>query len=140
MGESNFESRIKGDVKDYAKVLMNCLQAGVFSGQSREAAIGSLAYLVEEHDIVADDVPNIGMLDDAIALVGAAKLLGEVHDLGSAIPRERVEADYAAYQDKARMMYTNLGAVSLEGLSAQGRRVENEEELFKTLEDTISLL
>lgn len=140
MAPSAFETRVRADVKEYAQELLRCVEANLFTDQSREAAIGALAYLVEEADLVADDVPNLGLLDDALALVTAAQLLGEVHDLGPRLNRERVRDDVQTYQKHAQMMMQNFGAVSLGGLAAQGRRVDDYEDFVATVRKRLESL
>ena len=135
---SDFEDQVKADVKTYAQALVQCLHRDLFDDHSREAAVGALAYFVDEHDLVADNVPTVGLLDDALALVGAAKLLGEVHELGAPLHRDRVLKDFSAYEEHSKMMMTNLGEVTLGSLAAQGRRVSDLEELLDKVNERLA--
>ena len=135
---SDFEERVRADVKTYAAALMECLHRSLFDDPAREAAVGALAYFVDEHDLVADDVPTLGLLDDALALIGAAKLLSETYELGAPLDNDRVAADFTAYEEHSKLMMTNLGKVTMSGLSAQGRRVSDLGELIDKVSQRLS--
>ena len=135
---SDFEDQVKADVKTYAQALVQCLHRDLFDDHSREAAVGALAYFVDEHDLVADNVPTVGLLDDALALDGAAKILDEVNELGAHLHRDSVFKDFSAYEEHSKMMMTNLGEVTLGSLAAQGRRVSDLEELLDKVNERLA--
>lgn len=125
-----FEEQIRTDLKAYVGELIRCFEAGIFEGEARAAVIGALAYLVDEADLVDDEVPTIGLLDDAVAVVGLVRILVGRHDLGPVLTAERVQADHKRYMAKQGLMMCNVGAITLGALAYAGRKVSSTNELL----------
>jgi uncharacterized membrane protein YkvA (DUF1232 family) len=63
----------KGKLRDYIKKFIRYSSFSHLTVERREILAGTFAYLKDDHDMIPDDVPNIGYLDDLMVFVEAAK-------------------------------------------------------------------
>jgi uncharacterized membrane protein YkvA (DUF1232 family) len=76
------------------------------SSDRKELIAGTLAYLIDDYDLIPDDVPNIGYLDDLMVFVEAAK-----HFISTGAPvagvcnAEEVMSDHQFVQKNMGLMF-----------------------------------
>ncbi len=90
--------------------------------ERRDILMGTFLYLLEEQDLVPDDVPHIGYLDDLMVFVTAAASFidGEKgQDIPGVITREEVEADEAFVQQHEGLLF-GTQRTSLKALQKMG--------------------
>jgi len=90
----------------------------------REVLIGTFLYLAEEQDLVPDNVPNIGFLDDLIVFVTAAESFVESQS-GQGIPGVITPEELAtdqAFVTKHEGLLFGAHKPSIDALRKKGRR------------------
>ncbi len=73
MNNEKLKDLIDQKLKDYIRKFLRYSTYSHLSPERREILVGTFVYLVDDHDMIPDDVPNIGYLDDLMVFVEAAK-------------------------------------------------------------------
>lgn len=73
MTSTKLKDLIDAKLKDYIKKFIRYSGFSHLANDRKEILAGTFAYLVDDHDMIPDDVPNIGYLDDLMVFVEAAK-------------------------------------------------------------------
>lgn len=128
--ELKLEDRILHDLSTYAGAMASYVESG--SKEYRTEAVGVLKYLVEEDDLVSDDVPVIGFLDDMLALVTVAREIALALELSDrvgefGVPLAQAQYDWEYYDSKKGLMMSNTTIPSMTGIKSLGDRVGSDE-------------
>jgi len=67
------KEQIESKLKTYIKRFIRYSTFSHLTAERKEILVGTFVYLKEDHDMIPDDVPNIGYLDDLMVFVEAAK-------------------------------------------------------------------
>jgi len=73
MNSEKLKDLIDSKLRDYIKRFVRYSTFSHLTSERREIIAGTFAYLIDDHDMIPDDVPNIGYLDDLMVFVEAAK-------------------------------------------------------------------
>ncbi|MFZ5949972.1 MAG: hypothetical protein ACOYXC_04675 [Candidatus Rifleibacteriota bacterium] len=73
MNRSSLKEQIESKLKLYITRFIRYSGFSHLSPERKEIVAGTFAYLKEDHDMIPDDVPNIGYLDDLMVFVEASK-------------------------------------------------------------------
>lgn len=123
---SNIESQIEQKLRGYISRFTRYAGFAHISDERKEILAGTFVYLDDEHDIVPDDVPVIGYLDDLMIFVEAAK-----HFLSTGVPvsgvcdPEMVKEDDDFVQKHKGMMFGGQH-FSMDAIRRIGKKRVNE--------------
>lgn len=67
------KEQIETKLRDYIKKFIRYSSFSHLTEERKEILAGTFVYLNDDHDMIPDDVPNIGYLDDLMVFVEAAK-------------------------------------------------------------------
>lgn len=73
MNSPKLKEQIESKLKEYIKRFIRYSTFSHLTAERKEILAGTFVYLKDDRDMVPDDVPNIGYLDDLIVFVEAAK-------------------------------------------------------------------
>ena len=111
-----------------AKYINRFLRYAKFSHiplERKEILTGTLLYLLDEHDLVPDDVPHIGLLDDLLVFVEVARhFLGAEASIPGVCNEEELEKDIA-FVDKHKGLMYGTQAFSVTVIRRQGQQAGN---------------
>ncbi|HOT27732.1 MAG TPA: YkvA family protein [Candidatus Ozemobacteraceae bacterium] len=120
--KSHLQKAVEEKLAKYINKFTRYAAFSHLSQERREILTGTLLYLIEEQDLVPDDVPHIGYLDDLMVFVTAASSFidGEKgQDIPGVITREEVEADDAFVKQHEGLLY-GTHKTSLKALQKMG--------------------
>ncbi len=106
MSSEKLKDVIEGKLRDYISKFIRYSNFSHLTAERKEIIAGTFAYLIDDHDMIPDDVPNIGYLDDLMVFVEAAK-----HFLATGAPvagvcnPEEVLADLQFVQKNMGLMF-----------------------------------
>ncbi len=128
------EENIQQMVAQYTGMLVKALKSGELGSEAHHAVLGALHYLIDPSDLIPDDVPNIGLLDDLYVLLAAG---GHLLDIGFNLgisPAEH-QSNEAGIENKKGLLYGSVPDVSIQALALTGKRVqEKEAEIIRSIE------
>ena len=75
MSKSSLQIQVEETLLKYINRFLRYVNFSHISADRREIIIGTFMYLLDEHDLIPDDVPNIGLLDDLAVFMAAAEHL-----------------------------------------------------------------
>lgn len=105
---SNLKETIESKLKLYINRFIRYAGYSHLTRDRKELIAGTFAYLKDDNDLIPDDVPNIGYLDDLMVFVEAAK-----HFISSGTPisgvcdAQEVLADLQFIEKNSGLMYGN---------------------------------
>ena len=73
MPPEKLKDQIESKLKDYIKKFVRYSGFAHLTSERKQIIAGTFAYLLEDNDMIPDDVPNIGLLDDLMVFVEAAR-------------------------------------------------------------------
>lgn len=73
MNSPKLKEQIESKLKVYIKRFIRYSSFSHLTAERKEILAGTFVYLKDDHDLIPDDVPNIGYLDDLMVFVEAAK-------------------------------------------------------------------
>lgn len=126
MSKTALKDQIEQKLKTYIHRFIRYAGFSHLTPDRREIIAGTFIYLIDDHDLIPDDVPNIGFLDDLMVFVEAAK-----HFLSTGIPiagvcdPQEVMADSQFVQKNSGMMFTNQH-LSIDTIRNMGRKHVDE--------------
>jgi len=129
------EENISMLVSRYTTILTEAYEAGALGEEGQHVALGALNYLVDPSDLIPDDVPNIGLLDDLYVLMAAT---GHLITLGCELNIDLAdhEANEAMMESKKGLLYGSVPDVSVHALVLTGKRAEGQTaQIFRKLKE-----
>ncbi len=105
---SKLKDQIESKLKLYINRFIRYAGYSHLTADRKELVAGTFAYLKDANDLIPDDVPNIGYLDDLMVFVESAK-----HFISSGAPisgvcdPEEVLADLQFIEQNSGLMYGN---------------------------------
>ena len=108
MSNSNLKEKIESKLKNYIHKFVRYAGYSHLSIERKELVAGTFAYLLEDYDLIPDDVPNIGYLDDLMVFVEASK-----HFINTGTPvagvcnPDEIMADNQFVKQHAGLMFGN---------------------------------
>ncbi len=93
MGKSNFQIRVEETLLKYINRFLRYVNFSHIPADRREMIVGTFLYLVDEHDLIPDDVPNIGFLDDLAVFLAAAESFVAQGSVPGVVNTEEVAED-----------------------------------------------
>lgn len=73
MNQEKLKDLIDSKLKEYIRKFIRYAGFSHLTPERKEILAGTFVYLIDDHDMIPDDVPNIGYLDDLMVFVEAAK-------------------------------------------------------------------
>ncbi|MDD2998204.1 MAG: YkvA family protein, partial [Candidatus Riflebacteria bacterium] len=73
MPPEKLKDQIESKLKEYIKKFVRYSAFAHLTSERKQIIAGTFAYLLEDNDMIPDDVPNIGLLDDLMVFVEAAR-------------------------------------------------------------------
>jgi len=73
LNSPKLKEQIESKLKVYIKRFIRYSSFSHLTSERKEILAGTFVYLKDDHDLIPDDVPNIGYLDDLMVFVEAAK-------------------------------------------------------------------
>ncbi|GAB4273224.1 MAG: hypothetical protein Kow0029_12720 [Candidatus Rifleibacteriota bacterium] len=73
MSNTSLKEKIESKLKQYINRFIRYAGYSHLTSERKEIVAGTLAYLKDDKDMIPDDVPNIGYLDDLMVFVEASK-------------------------------------------------------------------
>lgn len=73
MAEQKLKDKIESKLKVYIQRFIRYSSFSHISDERKEILAGTFMYLIDGNDLIPDDVPNIGFLDDLLVFVEAAR-------------------------------------------------------------------
>lgn len=120
--KSNLQKAIEEKLAKYIIRFTRYAAFSHLSQERREIVMGTMLYLLEEQDLIPDDVPHIGYLDDLMVFVTAAAsfLDGEKgQGIPGVITRDEIEADEAFVKQHEGLLF-GTQKTSLKALQKMG--------------------
>lgn len=93
MGKSNFQIRVEETMLKYINRFLRYVNFSHIPQDRKEMVIGTFLYLVDENDLIPDDVPNIGYLDDLAVFLAAAEAFVSQGSVPGVVNVEEVTED-----------------------------------------------
>ena len=108
MTESKLKNKIESKLKIYIHRFIRYAGFSHISDERKEIIAGTFAYLIDGNDLIPDDVPNIGYLDDLLVFVEAARhfIASGTPITGVCDPKEVLE-DHQFVQKNAGLIFGN---------------------------------
>jgi uncharacterized membrane protein YkvA (DUF1232 family) len=106
MSGEKLKDIIESKLRDYIGKFVRYSSFSHLTAERKEIFAGTFAYLIDDHDMIPDDVPIIGYLDDLMVFVESAK-----HFLATGAPvagvcnAEEVLADLQFVQKNIGLMF-----------------------------------
>lgn len=134
MSKTTLKEQIEQKLKTYIHRFTRYAGFSHLTPDRREIIAGTFIYLLDDHDLIPDDVPNIGFLDDLMVFVEAAKhFIGVGTPISGVCAPHEVMADMQFVQRNSGMMFTNLN-LSIDTIRKIGRKhVDKLPELCKQI-------
>jgi len=122
MSKSPFQIQVEEMLLKYINRFLRYIQFSHIPQDRKEILFGTFSYLLDEHDIVPDDVPNIGYLDDLIVFLTVAKhfVKGGQSVPGVCNPEEVREDNELA--EKGKTLLYGVQAPSIDVLRKKGKK------------------
>ncbi len=106
----------------------------------RELLAGTFVYLLDEDDLVPDQVPNIGFLDDLMVFLAVAQKLTPEGQTNPVLDRAELEQELAFVEKNKGMLFTRVDP-SIDGIRQKGREaVDQLADLCRQITDKYSHL
>ena len=109
MNSPKLKEQIETRLKEYIKRFIRYSSFSHLTAERKEILAGTFVYLNDDHDMIPDDVPNIGYLDDLMVFVEAAKhFISTGAPISGVCNAEEVLADLQFVQKNAGLMFGDL--------------------------------
>ena len=128
MSKSSLQIQVEETLLKYINRFLRYVNFSHISADRREIIIGTFMYLLDEHDLIPDDVPNIGLLDDLAVFMAAAKAFAEQGDVPGVVNANEVRED-CAFVDKNMTMTFGIRTPSIDNIRRKGKDQVNLAEL-----------
>ena len=102
----NLKDQIEIRLKKYIHRFIRYSGFSHLSDERKELVAGTLAYLIDDYDLIPDDVPNIGYLDDLMVFVEAAKhFISTGSPIAGVCNADEVMSDFKFVQKNMGLMF-----------------------------------
>jgi len=119
--KSKFQIKVEGTLLKYINGFLRYARFSHLGTDRRELIAGTFVYLLDEDDLVPDNVPNIGYLDDLMVFLAAAKHLSpDGKSISGVVKPEELERDLAFVEKNKGVLFTNI-SLSIEAIRKKGR-------------------
>lgn len=126
MSKTTLKEQIEQKLKTYIHRFIRYAGFSHLTPDRREIIAGTFIYLIDDHDLIPDDVPNIGFLDDLMVFVEAARhFLSTGTPISGVCDPQEVMADMQFVQKNSGMMFTNQ-QLSIDTIRKIGRKHVDE--------------
>ena len=126
MAKSSFQIKVEEMLLKYIIRFIRYSRFSHLPDDRRQILIGTFMYLLDEQDLIPDDVPNIGLLDDLAVFIYSAKFFIQG---GQGIPGvcspEEVNEDFEFLEKNKGLLY-GAHMPSVEVIQKKGKNVEVE--------------
>ena len=131
--KSPFQLKVEEMLLKYINRFLRYLRFGHIPPERKKLLVGCFNYLLNETDLVPDDVPNIGLLDDLMVFVNVANAFvqGGQTIPGVCNPEEVLED--MQFIDKNKGMMFGSQALSIDIIRKSGNVECNLEELCEQI-------
>ena len=137
MTGNKLKDNIESKLKLYIQRFIRYSGFSHISDERKEILAGTFAYLIDGNDLVPDDVPNIGYLDDLLVFVEAARFfISSGNPIAGVCDPKEVLDDHRFVQKNAGLMFgdqhfsldtiRNLGKKHVENLSCLSKEIKNK--------------
>ena len=123
--KSSFQLKVENMLARYINRFLRYAKFSHISAYRKELIAGTFHYLLEEQDIVPDNVPNIGYLDDLMVFTGAAKLFTQDDQTIPGVTNPSELARDTAFVNKHKSLIFGSQALSMEIIRKKGKKVED---------------
>lgn len=146
MVEQRLKDKIEAKLKNYIQGFIRYSSFSHISDERKEILAGTFMYLIDGNDLIPDDVPNIGYLDDLLVFVEAARYFISTGTPISGVcdPKEVME-DHLFIKQNAGLMFgdqhfsldtiRNLGKKHVKDLHELSVEIKNKYESFGDFEN-----
>lgn len=109
MNSTKLKEQIESKLKIYIKRFIRYSSFSHLTAERKEILAGTFVYLKDDHDMIPDDVPNIGYLDDLMVFVEAAKhFISTGAPISGVCNAEEVLEDIQFIQRNSGLMFGDL--------------------------------
>ena len=106
MTKSKFQIQVEEMLLKYIIRFIRYSRFGHIPQDRREIIVGTFQYLLDENDLIPDDVPNVGYLDDLSVFLQASKFfIGDGQGIPGVCSVEEVQADLDFFAKHEGMMF-----------------------------------
>ncbi|MFZ2955325.1 MAG: DUF1232 domain-containing protein [Candidatus Ozemobacteraceae bacterium] len=129
MTKSSFQIKVEEMLLKYITRFVRYARFAHLPQDRKELLIGTFLYLLDEQDLIPDDVPNIGYLDDLMVFVNvAAAFIQNGQSIPGVCSQEEVQEDLA-FLDKNKGLLFGTHMLSVEVIQKKGKAAVNLPEL-----------
>lgn len=119
--KSKFQVKVEETLAKYINGFLRYSRFSHLNPERLELLAGTFVYLLDEDDLVPDNVPNIGFLDDLMVFLAAAEhLVPKGQSIPGVISSAELELDRAFVEKHKGLMFTNMN-LSIETISQKGK-------------------
>lgn len=133
--KSKFQLKVEEMLLKYINRFLRYAKFAHLSGPRREVIAGTFHYLLDEQDLVPDDVPNIGFLDDLLVFLKASEsFVEEGQSIPGVVNAEELASDLEFMEKHKSLIYGNQSC-SIEVIRKKGRQAGNLDELCAQIKE-----
>lgn len=122
MNSPKLKEQIEKKLKDYIRRFIRYSTFSHLTAERREILAGTFVYLKDDRDMIPDDVPNIGYLDDLMVFVESAKhFISTGSPISGVCNAEEVLEDIQFVQKNIGLMFGDLH-FSIETIKKLGQK------------------
>jgi uncharacterized membrane protein YkvA (DUF1232 family) len=126
LNSPKLKEQIESKLKVYIKRFIRYSSFSHLTAERKEILAGTFVYLKDDHDLIPDDVPNIGYLDDLMVFVEAAKhFISTGAPISGVCNAEEVLEDLQFVQRNAGLMFGD-SHFSIETIKKLGQKHSEE--------------
>ncbi|RCK78440.1 MAG: hypothetical protein OZSIB_1360 [Candidatus Ozemobacter sibiricus] len=117
------KSRLQRQIEASLRRLIDRFTAYAATAQRpdhRELLAGTFVYLLDEDDLVPDQIPNIGYLDDLMLFLAVTPHLTEAGQANPVLSRAELEQELAFVEKHKAMLFTRVDP-SIDRIRQKGR-------------------
>jgi uncharacterized membrane protein YkvA (DUF1232 family) len=109
LNSTKLKEQIESKLKEYIKRFIRYSTFSHLTAERKEILAGTFVYLKDDRDMIPDDVPNIGYLDDLMVFVEAAKhFIATGAPISGVCNAEEVLEDLQFVQKNIGLMFGDL--------------------------------
>lgn len=136
------EKKIRKDLSLLIKGFVELYEKAPSDSEKSFSILGALAYLDSEHDLIPDDVPHIGYLDDLLVFFSVAKkifqLPGENENSIAGLSADEVDQKIEEYNKYSQLIGQNVGEMSIKDWGTKGKQIKDVPELINQAKKTMA--
>lgn len=133
------EKQVESRLARWLHAFLGWLDKPDLTERNRELVVGTLAYLLEESDLVPDDVPHIGLLDDLMVFVLVATQLAATARVDEPFDFSQLEDDRRFVQKHESLLF-GVPAQNVDAIRRLGRGRTDVAALVATVRERYAAL